>query len=69
MGLGYSPVPKITIVGALTNPPIEVKDSDEEEFYEMPFEYLDDIFDDAHVNTITLVIPSTPFELLYTLNL
>lgn len=54
---------QITISSAPTDPPTEFKDFDEEEFHEMPFEYLDDIFDDAHVNTITLIIPSTPFEL------
>lgn len=65
-GLGYSPIPKITITGAQPDPPTEFKDSNEEEFHEMPFEYLDDIFHDAHVNTITPVTPNpSKLKLLY----
>lgn len=50
-------------LGALSDPPIEVEDFDKEELHEIPFEYLDDIFNDVHINNITPIIPSTPFEL------
>lgn len=36
-GLGYTLVPKITITGARSSP-LDVKDSDEEEFHKIPFE-------------------------------
>lgn len=62
-GLGYTLVPKITIVGAPSDPSFDVKDSDKEEYYKMPFEYQDDIFFNTHINTITPAIPSTPYEL------
>lgn len=62
-GLGYTPVHKITITGTPSSPSLDVKDFDEEEFHKMPFEYEDDIFFDTHINTITLVIPSTSYEL------
>lgn len=62
-GLGYSAVPKVTITIAPIDPPSEIEDSDEQDFYEVPFEYLDDLFDDAYVNTITPITPSTLSEL------
>lgn len=56
-GLGYSPISKVTIIDVLTDPP-DVDNSDDEEFYEVPFEYLDDLFNDTYVNTITRSTPS-----------
>lgn len=56
--LGQSPVPKVTIIGASIDHPFEIEDSGEEKFHEVPFEYLNDLFDDAYVNTITPITPS-----------
>lgn len=61
--LGYTPVPKITITGTPLSPSLDVEDSDEAEFHEMPFEYEDDIFFDTHINTMTPITPSTLHEL------
>lgn len=43
-------------------PPTEVKDPNEEESHEVSFKYLDNIFDDTYINTITHVTPSPPTQ-------
>lgn len=62
-GLGYTPVPKITIADAPSSPSLDIKSADEEEFHEMPYEYEKDTFFDAYINTITPVTPPTSHEL------
>ena len=66
-GLGYAHIPKLIIPGPNLDSLLDVDDSDEEEYHEMPFEYLDNIFD-TNVNAIISEIPyETP--LLIELNL
>lgn len=60
-GLGYILEPKLTLLDVPTTPLSNIDKSDEEEFYEVPFEYLDDYFNESHVYTIT---PSTLLDLL-----
>lgn len=62
-GLGYTPIHKIIVAGTPSSSSLDVEDSNEEEFHEMPFEYKDDIFLDTHINTITTIIFSTPYQL------
>lgn len=62
-GFDFFPKPKIAIVSAQTKPPAKVKDFDEEELNEMPFEYLNDIFHDAHVKIVTPVAPPNSYKL------
>lgn len=38
-GLGYTPMPKITIAGAPSSPSSDIESADEEEFHEMLYEY------------------------------
>lgn len=62
-GLGYAHIPKLIIPGPNLDPLLDVDDSDEEEYHEMPFEYLDDIFD-TNVNAIISEIPNeTPLPI------
>lgn len=62
-GLGYTLVPKITIIGAPSSPSLDIESSDKEEFHEMPYEYKNDIFFDTHINAITPITPPISHEL------
>lgn len=57
-GLGYFIEPKLTLASAPQAPAFDVYKSNEEKLYEMPFEYLDDLFLKTHICTITPSIPS-----------